>query len=228
MPVCRPALTLSVAIALMLASGRAQAALIDFETIPGGTPSEGLVISDQFLATAGVSFALEGGGFPVLAEVGSPTIAFQPSDTPAAGQGTGSFFLTDTGALGGANPPPVIISYAISTAVASGVLLDIDFNESWTIEAFDGSSILLETISIAAGDSGTGNALATPWAFNRPTNDIASIKLTGSRPGAGNVFGLGFDNFDTGIVPEPGTGLLLGSGLVLLSVRGRRPTRRCS
>jgi len=225
MHVCRSALTLSVAAALMLSSGRAQATLIDFETIPGGTPSEGLVISDQFLATAGVSFALEGGGFPVLAEVGSPTTAFQPSDTPAAGQGTGSFFLTDTGSLGGTNPPAVIISYAISTSVASGVLLDIDFKESWAIEAFDGSGILLETISIAAGDPGAGNALATPWVFNRPTNDIASIKLTGSRPT--NVFGLGFDNFDTGVVPEPGTGLLLGSGLALLAFRGRRP-RRCS
>lgn len=221
-------LLIATALTLLLSASPMQAVLIDFETIPGDTPSEGLEISDQFLTTAGVSFSLDGGGFPTLAEVGSPTVAFAPSDSPASGQGTGSFFLTDTGSLGNANPPAVVVSYSTPTAIASGVLLDIDFNESWTIEAFDASDVLLETISIEAGDPGTGNALATPWSFDRSTNDIASIKLTGSRPGAVNVFGLGFDNFETGVVPEPQTALLVGSGLLFLALRQRRsaPRRR--
>jgi hypothetical protein len=199
----------------------AQAVLIDFESIPGESPSEGLSISDQFLATAGVSFSLEGGGFPVLAEVGPPITAFGPGDTPAPGQGTGSFFLTDTGSYSSDRPPAVIINYSTPTAIASGVLLDIDFNEGWTIEAFDSDDVLLDTITLNSGDPGTGNALAASWSFEHSTNDISSIRLNGVRPGGAGLFGLGFDNFETGVIPEPGTGLLLGVGFSLLALRRR-------
>jgi hypothetical protein len=49
-------------------------AAISFETIPGvGVPTELLTISNQFLASEGVS--LEGGGFPVIAQVGCPAVA---------------------------------------------------------------------------------------------------------------------------------------------------------
>lgn len=205
----------------LLAITPVQALLIDFESVPDESPYEGLLISDQFQSTAGVSFSLEGGGFPVLAEVGMPLTAFDPSDTPAAGQDTGSFFLTDTGSLSGATPPAVIISYSTPTAIASGVLLDIDYNEGWTIEAFDSDGVLLDTITLNSGSPGTGNALATPWIFNHPTNDISSIRLNGIRPGGAGLFGLGFDNFETGVIPEPCTALLLGVGMSLLALRRR-------
>ena len=199
----------------------AHALLIDFESIPGESPYEGLLISDQFLSTAGVSFFLEDGGFPVLAEVGDPLTAFGPSDTPVEGQDTGSFFLTDTGSLSDDTPPAVIISYSIPTAIASGVLIDIDFNEGWTIEAFDSDQVLLDTITLNSGDTGTGNALATPWSFEHLTNDISSIRLIGIRPGGAGLFGLGFDNFEAGVVPEPCTALLLGVGMSVLALRRR-------
>ena len=207
--------------AMLFAVTPAHAVLIDFESIPGGSPYEGLSISDQFLSTAGVSFSLEGGGFPVLAEVGDPRTAFGPSDTPAEGQNIGSFFLTDTGSLSSDTPPAVIISYSTPTAIASGVLLDIDFNEGWTIEAYDSTGVLLDTITLNSGDPGTGNALAAPWIFEHPTNDISSIRLSGIRPGGAGLFGLGFDNFETGVIPEPCTGLLLGVGMSMLALRRR-------
>ena len=199
----------------------AHALLIDFESIPGESPYEGLLISDQFLSTAGVSFSLEGGGFPVLAEVGFPMTAFELGDTPTPDQGTGSFFLTDTGSLSGDTPPAVIISYSIRTGIASGVLLDIDFNEGWTIEAFNSDGVLLDTITLNSGDPGTGSALATPWSFNRVRNDISSIRLSGIRPGSAGYFGLGFDNFETGVIPEPCTSLLFGVGLSIFALRRR-------
>ncbi|MCH5376960.1 MAG: PPC domain-containing protein, partial [Planctomycetes bacterium] len=79
------------------------ASLINFESLPGGIPAEGTVISDQFLASHGVSFAYDDGTFPILAEVGAPQTAFFPSDTPSASAaGTvGRFFLTDSDGVAG-------------------------------------------------------------------------------------------------------------------------------
>ena len=72
-------------------------ATLDFETVPGVTVAEGVLINTQFQPTLGMSFILEDGTFPRIAEVGMPTTAFEPSDTPEDDQGIGNFFLTDDG-----------------------------------------------------------------------------------------------------------------------------------
>ncbi|MCB9434513.1 MAG: hypothetical protein H6668_21305 [Ardenticatenaceae bacterium] len=174
--------------------------LIDFESIPGETPFEGLVISDQFLASDGIVFSLENGESPVLAQVGPPATAFagppnNSGDTPAPGQNIGSFFLTDDGALAGLNPEALIVSYTPPTAMASGVILDIDLGETFTIDARDANGNVLETITIIAGDPNTGDGIATRWALYRAEEDIYSIRFKGRRSTAG-AFGLGFDNFN--------------------------------
>jgi len=215
-------------LALLAMSIQTQAAIIDFESIPGvGVPIEGLIISDQFEASDGISFALEGGGNPRIAQLGSPTTAFKGhggvGDTPAPGQGTGSFFLTDDGSLSGLTSPPLLINYSTPTSAASGFILDIDFDESFLIQARDDSGSVLQTINILAGDPGTGNGIATFWSFDRPTEDIASIRFAGSRAAAG-AFGLGFDNFNARsatVVPMPPALLLMMSGLGFLGVAPR-------
>jgi hypothetical protein len=173
---------------------------IDFETIPGGTPAEGLVISTQYSATAGIIFSLEGGGFPVLADVGGNTTAFAGppnntgNDAPAPDQAIGGFFLTDDGMLSGLASLALIVSYNPPTAAASGVILDIDFDETFTIEARDQNGVVLQTITLVAGGPGTGDGVATLWSFERESNDVYSIRFQGTRTAAGS-FGLGFDNF---------------------------------
>ena len=194
-----------------------QAELIDFESVPGvGTPSEGLIISDQFETSNGITFALEGGGNPRIARIGSPATAFegpdsdgvpnQAGDTPAQNQGIGTFFLTDDGVLSGITSQALLIIYSTPTSAASGVILDIDFDESFLIQALDEQSNVLQAIEIAAGDSGTGDGIATFWSFNRTSQDIASIRFAGTRTDSGS-FGLGFDNFSarsvTLIPPSP-------------------------
>lgn len=196
--------------------------VIDFETVPGTTPFEGLIISNQYEASTGVTFELEGGGFPVLAEVGNPRTAFAPNDTPLPGQGIGQFFLTDDGLTTGLTSPALIIRYNTPTAQASGVILDIDFNDAFVIEARDINETVLETINIQAGDPGTGNAVATFWGFARPQADVTSIRLKGTTS-AGGFFGLGFDRFNTRAIPEPTSLALLGLSLVALL--GRRSVR---
>ena len=170
--------------------------LLDFESIPGSVPSEGLVIDTQFEPSLGMTFALEDGTAPHLAAVGEPTTAFEPNDRPDEGQGTGTFFLTDDGVLASTSaPPPLIVSFSTPVDSASGVVLDIDFSETFTIQARDGSGNVLEEVVISAGDEGTGDGKATPWAFKRAAADVASIRFVGFR--SSGRFGLGFDNFTT-------------------------------
>ncbi len=218
---------------ILISSAQVNAVLIDFENIPNvGTPTEGLTIDNQFLATTGVSFSLEGGGAPVIAQVGGPTTAFGPNDSPFSDQGVGQFFLTDDGVVVG-NPKPLLITYATPTAAASGVILDIDgetsgFPEIYTVEARDGVGTVLESVVFTAGDFGTGDRLATTWSFSRATNEIASIRIIGFREGNRNV-GLAFDNFDTssaavveGTIPEPSAAWLFILGMTVLAASQKK------
>lgn len=204
--------------------------VITFETVPGvGTPSEGLEISTEFLSTEGVRFSLEGGGFPRIAEVGAPVTAFAGppnstgADNPLPGQNIGTFFLTDDGSLGGLFSPPLLVSYDSPTAAASGVILDIDFDETFTIEARDLLGNTLEAITITAGDPSTGDGVATFWSFDRGINEIYSLRFVGTRQAAG-AFGLGFDNFNARAIPEPHRLVIWCIGLTAISAcRSRRP-----
>ena len=115
------------------------------------------------------------------------------------------------------------MNYTTPTMAASGVILDIDFNESFLIQARDGSGNVLESISISAGDPGTGNGIATLWSFSRPSADVVSIRFAGTRT-AGGAFGLGFDNFDarTAAVPEPESYAMMLAGLGVVGWMARR------
>ena len=170
---------------------------IDFESVPGAAPAEGLLISDQFKSTQGVEFRLEPTGIPVLAAVGRPMTAFSSRwgpDTPAPNQGIGTFFLTDDGRTAGLDAPPLIVAYDPPTSAACGVVLDIDFNETFTIEARDAAGAILQSVKIKAGDPNTGDGIATRWSIDRESADIHSIRFVGRRTALGG-FGLGFDNF---------------------------------
>jgi hypothetical protein len=213
------------------AAGPGRATLIDFESIPGGAPSDGLAIGTQFLATAGVSFSLEGGGLPLLAQVGNPTSAFAPADTPDDGARHGSFFLNDDG-----NPfdsleiAPLRVTYSVAAASVSGDLIDVDFDEAIRIEARDANDQILEVVVICnqnasascttlGGETGsftTGDGVTTSWSIARAQADIRSLRIVGERNNSGG-FGLAFDNFDTGVVPEPGASLLLACAAALLA-----------
>ena len=91
-------------------------ATIDFETIPGDSLYEGLVINDQYSDSLGFTFVLEDGTYPHIAKIGQPITAFESAwgdDTPAPDQNTGFYFLTDDGLTSG----PGITSYSSSSSV---------------------------------------------------------------------------------------------------------------
>ncbi len=88
-----------------------------------------------------------------------------------------------------------MIHYNPPTDSASGVILDMDHGETFTIQLRDATDLLLDEFVITAGDPGTGDGIATPWSFTRATSDVFSVRMKGVRTASG-VFGLGFDNFD--------------------------------
>ena len=189
---------------VVLFSANINAEVIDFETVPGvGTPTACLEISNQYQALYGIVFSLEGGGYPRIAKVGSPREGFEGpgngDDNPVPGQNIGNYFLTDDCLFGSITSPPLIISYNPPTSGANGVILDIDWGETFTIQARGASNNILQTIIIRDGDPNTGDGIATPWSFNRASADIYSIRFAGVKQGAS--FGLGFDNFSARPAP---------------------------
>ena len=182
---------------------------IDFETLPGGTPTEGAIVSDEFLADFGVSFAFEDGSLPVIAEVGGPATAFlgppdhTTPDQPADGVDVGQFFLTDGGGIGGVNSP-FLINYQTPVGGASGEIIDIDSNslgqtEAWLIEALDSAGNVIDSDQLSAGDPGTGDGLSTFWSVQSSTANISTIRLTFNGTKTSGI-GLAFDNFSPSAV----------------------------
>jgi hypothetical protein len=199
---------------------------VHFETVPFGSPSSGLAIGNQYLASNGVKFLLGNATFPILAQAGSPLEAFNSSfgdDTTSPLADVGQFFLIDPQTLQPPSAPPsdLIISYLAPVSYSKGMILDIDQAEGWTIRAYNGST-LVDTVVLTTSSPGAGDGLATPWSFSHATADITKVRIsyTGSTP---NNIGYGWDNI--GSIPCPrflvvGPGLAGTTGIPILAGTG--------
>ncbi len=209
-------------IALAAFASLNSAQVIDFDSLPGGSPTaDQQFISDEYVADFGVRFDLVDPndltpiGSPRIAKVGAPQTAFTSCgpDTPVSDQGVGTSFLTDDTSL--TDGATLLLSYSTPVAQAAGVILDIDTRsgggayEEWTVEALDASMAVIETIILTAPNGpdtcnsgqGPGDARAAGFLFDRPSADIHFIVLryTGNASGVG----LGFDNFTPDTIPGP-------------------------
>lgn len=228
--------SLLLLLAACSSGGVARAVLIDFESIPSGTPVDGMAVTDQFQAAYGVRFSLENGGDPLLARVGVAMTAFggppnNEPDTPAAAQAVGNFFLTDDGAIE-APPSPLLISFDDPVARASVRVIDIDgwaggsIWEGFVVEARDGLGAVLETRALRYPDPGTGDGIASLFAFDRGAPEIHSLRISYD-PGSTKTWGIGFAVDDLWfVVPEPGTGVLLALALAALGAPRHSPLQR--
>ena len=225
----------ALALAATLAGAPAGAYLIDFETIPGASPVEGMPITNQWAAAYATTFSQEGGDPPLLAQVGSPQVAFRgppgntTEDTPAPGQDIGNFFLADNPT--GPAPLTLLLSFGVPMAQVAGELIDVDVSalygpEAFTIEARGDHDQVLESIDVVGGQPGTGDGIATPWSFSHIAADIFSVRIAYSGEKPVNV-GVGFDNFSlfSPLIPTPEPTPLAGFALVgaaALSLRRAR------
>lgn len=177
--------------------------IIDFESIPkGSATTDRQSISDQFKESHGITFKLASGGTPQIAKVGGERTAFNCSDCPGGSADgvkdttlVGASFLTD-GSETSASGSALIVEYVRPVTEASGVILDIDSGESWTITARDQAGKTIQTITFAEGQAGTGSGIATPWSVSVASPlQIHSLQLAGKEDGKVAIQGLGFDRF---------------------------------
>jgi hypothetical protein len=217
---------------LMIAGLGCQAATLDFETINGAIPVEGMTISNQFQPYYGIQFRRRGATtkFPVIAKFGPPEAAFHldngTEDILAETNAAifGQFFLTDD-AQGGHSGKGIILDFDAPVSQASGYIFDIDGTEKVTVVAYadtNGTS-QLGSLVFTNDMSNTGDGHATLWSFSRPTKDILRIDIqtsstTGSAPNGINV---GYDNFSSDYTPPPQSPAILSLRMYPgLTIRG--------
>jgi len=181
---------ITISSAICYASGT-----IDFEIFPDGSkPQDQMEIHDQFEKSHGIIFTLSNGKYPLLGKVGPPWTAFDGyggADQPAPNQEVGQYFLTDDAKAGLSSP--LIVTYVNPVKSASGVIIDIDFDEKWLIIATDIDNNEISRLELSKQDPETGNGVATKWSIDADSAVIKSLTITGEADAS--AFGLAFDNF---------------------------------
>lgn len=200
----------AAAAAILLAVFNAAAAytnLLDFETVNGSVPFEGMAVSNQFRGQFGVSFRTPG-SYPLLARKGFPAVGFWTGEIGANttydtvnaldpnAAACGDFFLTRDSL--GSNT--IILDFAAPVAAASGFIMDIDGTEVATITAYrDNGTNAVAQLVIGSSSPGAGPERAVRWSFARPTNDIQQIRfMVTDEPGP-----FGIDLLTSSYVPPP-------------------------
>ena len=220
---------------LLIAAASTQAgSFLGFETVGPNASSDALVLAQQFRPAMGIRFSRADGGNVTLAKTGTPYTAFAAGPDTATwtagdallatdpwASSTGDFFVK----LSGTAATALVIDYDYATAAASGLILDVDADETWVIRAYSasGTTLVAETV-LAGGSPGTGNQTATPWAITRPAADIVQLRIvqTGGNTNAGAAldmflpygpFGFSSSAFALSPVsgPSPSVGLQLST-----------------
>lgn len=208
---------------------------INFEAgnAPGFTPTNGLVITNQFEQSHGVIFNNNSGSPAVhIVQTGGTAAAFGSSagnDTLLSGQpNIGSFFIAGGTDSNFAAPFDFTLTFTQGVKHVSGLFFDLEVSsERITAQIFNQSGAVLQTVT-QASFSPTGDGIATPWSFDRSSDDIFSLRIQAFQT-SGGLIGTGIDNItiDRNIplgaaVPEANSLLLLLSAGTILAFRGKK------
>ncbi|MBC7783052.1 MAG: hypothetical protein H7144_04360 [Burkholderiales bacterium] len=232
-------------VVVFFCSAVAGAQVIDFETLPGGSSTDNLAISNQYQASFGVSFALDtnldglpDAALPIMEASGGldPTSGFfnQTSGLDDTAEATFTSQLANFFLRGDAAGAPVnlVITYNSPVSSAGGEIWDIDgasqASERWQVKALSGIGVGSTLVTGALSPNGIDSTLdGKPWAFtlNAPTGltfDHIVLQFSGTKTSG---IGLAFDNF-TPLLPEPASiGLLALCAGAMTRRRGRAGSR---
>jgi hypothetical protein len=223
-----------VATLLIVSATSSYAGIVDFESIPTGSLSEGLTISNQYLASQGMSFRLKGGGTPTLVQRGDQGIgaaAFVSSSKNVADSLNdenvgGQFFLADD-LTNGNIPPTLIIDLNDPMANFSMSIYDIESRadgtyEAWRLSFYDLSDNLINFMDIDVNSPMASDGVATPVSFGTVGAMMSRVEL--EYTGTAVAPGIGWDDFATSAVavPEPGSMVLLSCLAGFWRIRRRK------
>lgn len=196
-----------------------KADIIDFETLPGGVPSDDLSISTQYLADFGVTFGLDTNGdgfadpgqYPIMEAQGADgvdgfindTLGIRDTAAPGFEGDLGHFFLR-----GLAPVPPIglVILYDSPVSAANGDIWDIDGSgsqgsEQWLVQGMGQNYIdsgdLTDVVATDLSPVGTDLTLdGKPWTFSLDSGSpvIYAIRITFVGTKTSGI-GLAFDRF---------------------------------
>lgn len=206
----------------------ALASQVTFEDIPLiGTPAPGLAIDSQYLSSEGMQFSLLDGGSPIIVQRGNPAGPYgafasgysTQQNVPAPGQGVGDFYLADPHIVNGTPPSPVIVEFSDPLLGASGMILDVDGLEVFTVTAYDSAGVELDSVTLTTTSPNAGDGFAAPWSITQTSANIAAVQIALVSYGPGNP-GYALDNF-VAFIPEPASALAMVVGSLVLLHRLR-------
>ena len=203
--------------------GSAFTQVIDFETLPGGTPTVDLQEISNEYSVYGVTFTLLDRvtglpmGFPRIVKAGDPATAFSGcyyADTPLPHHDLGESFLSDGTQV--EIEADLLIEFTTPVAQVSGIIIDLDCRnngtgpcEQVTVTAFDAADAALDSavVDAPAGPSnpdclystGPGDGEAFGWFISTGTAQISSIVLRYTS--TASDAGIAFDNITIGSAP---------------------------
>ena len=184
---------------ILVSSSVIRAAVLDFESLPGGVPLEGMVISNQFAGQFGMTFS--GSNAPVIVRRGSPQTGFNSpwgDDTlsPTNTHDCGEFYLLAP------EITPLVVRFTSPVSTFSFYVLDLDDTERVTLTAYTSTETNgVRTNIFRSTDPGFGNGYAGLASISVPSNAIARVEVRLSD--SDGAFGAAFDDFTSTFTPTP-------------------------
>jgi len=199
------------------AAARAGAITIDFEGKAEFTP-----VGDLY-APMGVTFGIDGapGMRPIISVTGPAASAFggPPGSIIDGPMKSGMGGLTDPVGASVTEARDIVMLFAAPASEVSFWMLDVDRGADWrdeaTVRAYGEGGSLLETLTVRAGDAGTGDGVATLVALR--SEGIVRV-VVDVLP----VMGYALDDVSFTLIPGPGAGAIGALGLVAAGRRRKR------